>query len=666
MVATLEQLDQYDFDITKSIKEIQSLAVSVLDIPHLKLTEQEQSLKSDLMQPTMRLFKKGLKQNINDKHKKSIEDMLHILVKGQYHEYIFPLAMGGGKTLGFGQYVISMSRLDSNFGAIICLERKEDVRKYASSINKTLGRVVAYPMYGYEADECVSNIVDDCKFTRCHYNANPSFNRCTDSVRDYDCRYFKQKFEYKSYPILVMTHQRLYMDADVFAEKYKYFDVQGKLLPRTRLFIDEKPFLVKKYQISSENFHGIMENIRKRLRGYKVNKGLIGELNNSIRIVTGMLEPSDVKKEEIKAVKPGFSFSPEFWGLIRFTFNIDDKWFQALEATEKIIGNSCIKETNQTNITVLLSLCLYKEYKDNIQFCTVIFDGTADLDKTYRHQNYNLIKLEPIRTYENLEFYLFDQLSSSRTSFKKIVESFCQEVKAIADKHPDEKIYVPVYSEYEKEIKSHLSDYIAKKQISIAHFGATKGSNIFKECSIIILGGILHKTEAYYLSLAKAINGQVSSLGICFDSNRNRRFSDRDVEMIKLHDMVVDYSQEIARTRQRDNTMNVKGKVFIFTKDRAFLESIRIKFPGSQAKEWTPINIIEDRIKSRTNNEKQQMLLEILKTVSTSISYSELRKKLDMSPSGFSHLLTDNKNLLEKYGFREDKVGRNKYLIKNT
>ncbi len=663
--SVLNQLSRHDLDITESVEKIQSSAVNVDDIPHLQLTEYEKNVLKDLKGTAIKLFHEVIGQDINDKHESYIEAILQVLLKGQTgEEYLFPLTMGGGKTAVLGQFTVSMSRLDKDFGEIICLEFKKDVEKMTNSINKAIGKDVAYPMYGYEPHECLSNSFHDTGFTRCQYSSNPMFNKCKYDDRGYDCRYYRQKFDYKNYPFLIMTHQRMFMDANVFAEKYKYFTVNNDEFQRTRLLIDEKPKLVSIYHISSFSFDGLMKTAHKRLNNFKARKDFIKEVNGANRMVANLLIPSEVIREEINPIKKDFEFSPELKEYIRIIFSFEDKPYQALEAIEKIIANGCVKEINPTNGKVVLSLGLYKDYPDNKQFSTVIFDGTADLDLTYRHENHHLLNFEPLRTYEDLEFYFCQDISSSRSYFKKIVQSLCREIKNIANKYPDEKIYVPVYKEHKTYLVEELKEYINKSQIKVASFGETRGSNKFKDCSIVIVAGILHKTELFYLSLAKAINGKVASLDTYNDYNRTRRFIAKDVELVKLHDMIVDYSQEIARTSQRNQTENVKGKVFIFTKDKVFLDAIRIKFPGSQVKEWLPKEIIVGKIKSHTNNDKQQMLVEVLESGIESISYTELRTKLGMKEDSFSRLLRKNKDLISMLGYESKRVGREKYLLR--
>ena len=121
-----------------------------------------------------------------------------------------------------------------------------------------------------------------------------------------------------------------------------------------------------------------------------------------------------------------------------------------------------------------------------------------------------------------------------------------------------------------------LDDYISTGRIIVAHYGSTRGSNAYKDCSIVVLGGILHKTEHYYIGKAKALFDQRNIYledTTCSNYGRMRRFNDTNIELVKLLDMLVDYSQEIKRSNQRDNTKNVEGKVYLFHRGKHYCKT---------------------------------------------------------------------------------------------
>lgn len=177
----------------------------------------------------------------------------------------------------------------------------------------------------------------------------------------------------------------------------------------------------------------------------------------------------------------------------------------------------------------------------------------------------------------------------------------------------------------------------------VAHYGSSRGSNKFKDCYIVVLGAILHKTENYYIGKSMAIHNSQGETpkDIEFSNfNRVRRFNDKNIETVNLLDMLVDYSQEIKRSMQRDNSSNIQGKVYVFHNDKILLVILGLKFPGSKVQEWTPRSILEMETLMKKNNKNVQGILNFLMcNTNNEITFNEVRVALELSKQTFSNTL---------------------------
>ena len=122
-------------------------------------------------------------------------------------------------------------------------------------------------------------------------------------------------------------------------------------------------------------------------------------------------------------------------------------------------------------------------------------------------------------------------------------------------------------------------------KVLINHYGNVKGSNNYADCTVLVMVGIPHKGDPYYISKYEAIYGKVSNPKTK-TINHVRRFRDQKLEMIKLNDQLVDAIQDILRIkiRNKDNTEAVK--VFIPTKDHVFNNLLTEYFEGAAIQKW--------------------------------------------------------------------------------
>ncbi|MFJ8066094.1 hypothetical protein ACIQYS_15820 [Psychrobacillus sp. NPDC096426] len=250
------------------------------------------------------------------------------------------------------------------------------------------------------------------------------------------------------------------------------------------------------------------------------------------------------------------------------------------------------------------------------------------------------------------------------------VEAFCKDIIKIADENKTERIFVPVFKDIKEEVEGYLENYIDSGQIEVASYGSTKGSNAFNDCSIVVLGGILHKTEDFYIgkSLANMESNRKDILDInCNKYGKTRRFNDSKIEKVKLLDMVVDYTQEIMRSSQRNISKNINGKVYVFHYDEILLGLLQSMFSESIVEKWIPQHIIETNINQKKNNKNVKAICEYLKKhTEKEIYFSEILEKVGLKKQLFSNTLKNPslQAFLEVNKYVEKRNGRKKLFVK--
>lgn len=337
---------------------------------------------------------------------------------------------------------------------------------------------------------------------------------------------------------------------------------------------------------------------------------------------------------------------------------------------ENIINYGCHlhKDVDGNKITA----SSYARYKSFNKLKSYIFDGTADVDLEYVHSEFNTFDFDPIKTYEDLTFYRMDSISGSKSSMKKDekIIALCEDVKEIADDNPSEAVFFPIFKDNRSTVEQQLSSYIEKDRVVLGTFGAIKGSNDFQHCSIAVLGGILHKTEDYYIGKSLTIyneKGQIIEDTTASKYGNTRRFNDKRLELIKLNDMLVDYTQVIKRLNLRDNSRKVKSQVYLFHTDQILVDVMRIKFPLSEFEYWSPKNLLKQKVFRKKNNKTVQQVYSFLEdNPRNEITFTEMKETLGLSRSNLSNKL-NNVNiqlLLRQEGYVIKKVGKSKCLVR--
>jgi hypothetical protein len=667
----IEAWNKYDIDVYSELDRIKEQMISLNDLQHLKLTPTEQNLINDIGNKVIDELR-SFGQNISPKHQQYIHDTIQILYKANKDKpYLLPLDMGAGKSLIIKIFLQEMLKRNERFGAVVVVERREDVKRLAEELNAAIGKEIAYPLYGFEKAECLLNVRKGQDYDYCIARKHKPcpFTR--------QCRYWTQATDQQNYPVVVMTSERLFLRSDYLDEYCFFYDKEENEVKRELLIIDEKPKMIYVRNLNWTDFKKYTDTILDELNSRIFNneeEKVYDEFKAVVEKVEALYTIDKVGREIVEPLDKEFKLSSEFWSLFTSIYDYTQTAFEIPKILESIVKNGGHREVKNTDKVITTSY--YHTYNSFSNFKTVIFDGTADIDIDYQHSDYYFINFESLKTYEKLTIYQCNLVSGSKTSMKdedKLV-AFCEDVKKITHENSNEKIFLPVFKQNRNFIEEYLHDYIESGKIKVAHYGSTRGSNLFKDCGIVVLGGILHKGENYYIGKAMSVLGQ-RGMNIedtsCSNYDKVRRFNDPNIEIVKILDMLVDYSQEIKRSKQRDNSKNVEGKVYIFHNDKILLDVISTKFPNCKFEEWVPRNIIETAIYSKSNNKNVQAICDYIKKHSykLEIYYDEIREAVGLTKQQFSRVMRNKivQTFIKAHGYivkQDKKDKRKKKLVK--
>ena len=674
----LEELSRpkYQIEIINDYKGLIEHMIQATNCPELELNRFENEIVGKIYEKIISIFE-SRNQFLNDKHKQYIRVIVKILYKSDKSIIpdLIPLDIGGGKSTIIETFIIEMVKINSNYGVILVKERIEDVVNASKNINECFTENVAYPMYGFQEKECKKNL-GKCEsvYRKNRYGGLYPYCKCEHKK---ECRYYNQSKEQQKYPVLIITHDRLFDEVrnDTFTVKYRLFN---KVYVREKLICDEKPKMIYDSDLTEWQFAKYSQAILKRL--LSINDEAYKEFQDSLNLISPLFMIQDnidiQARESILPIDPNFSFSKNFWVEFGSMIHYKEEYHKFPETIENLIKYGGHRSFNKkhSNIWIKINTSHYCVYTYGNQFHSIIFDGTADIDFSYIHKKYRIFHFEPLRQYTEFFFYECNYLKSTKTELSKdnVLGAFIEQVKLIVKQNSGSKIYLPVYKDHEPMIREGLREYIDQDIIKVAHYNSTKGSNDFRECDIVIIQSFLHKTEDYYIDIHRAITNKYLDDLSATPYDGLRRFNNKEIEHFKITDQNVDYTQEIKRTIQRDQTRDIPGKVYLFTNDTYLLEVLKWKFPGCQAIKWNPERLLEDKI---VNNDHKQAKNEKLiygyfmqNQAAEKIALKDVVESTGLDKSTVSQVLGKPtiKGIIKNLGFKKEREWKEVYFIRST
>lgn len=492
---------------------------------------------------------------------------------------VISIAPGLGKTTLIIEFVRHMLQFDPDFGAILVVERQNTIQNIVDRLNKDFTEDVAYPMLGYSPDDC----------NKKYPTYKPSQCKTCD-VSYLNCRVKYNFIKQKQHPIVVISHKRLFdlSDTNDALLALRYWQGPdslsssaisfGPMHKRSKLFIDERPTLVNNTPTDSTMIDTLLADVQQYTPKYypEVLSGM-----NLLRPYYSLT--SDY--EQVDIICSGFRWSGDFAEAWRADYLGDYPEYPDLFGTILAEGGLYSK-ADHTITTTHYSNIYWQDYS------TYIFDGTGNLDPEYRTDLFYYFNPRHIRDYDNLTFNVCMENNLSKTFYQNntgFIKRFSSDISGIAS---TDKTYVVCYKDNEDEYRKHLG---GNANVSIEHYGNTKGANHLMDNVNIVCTGVLNKGEAHYLSKQMAIAGQVSSFHST-TGGKVRRYEDPEVETIKILDMVTDLIQEIFRTKLRNHYSNQEINVYLVSRDKNLINTLVDAFPGCQVnRNWMPEALVNDR-----------------------------------------------------------------------
>ena len=520
-------------------------------------------------------------QNLSHTHVTEILYTARVMGASLYNDKPIVISMvpGLGKTTLIEEYVRYMLQNDPDFGAILVVDRQDTIQDIVDRINKGFAEEKAYPMLGYSADDCMKK----------YPTYKPSQCKTCD-VSYLNCRVKYNFIKQQQHPIVVISQKRLFdlsdtndsllalriwQKPDSMNNGFIFF---GPMHKRSKLFIDERPTLVNTTPTDSTMIDILLTDSQRYTPRYypEVLSGM-----NQIRPYYSL--PSEYEKVNI--ICSGFCWSTKFMEAWKADYLGDYPEYPDLFGTILAEGG-LYSRLDHTITTIHYSNIYWQDYS------TYIFDGTGSLDPEYRTDLFYYFNPGHIRDYDNLTFNVCMENSLSKTFYQNntdFIRRFSSDISGIASA---DKTYVVCYKNNENEYRKHLGK---NANISIEHYGNTKGANHLMDNVNIVCTGILNKGEAHYLSKHMAIMGQAGEFHSS-TSSKVRRYDDPEVETIKILDMVTDLIQEIFRTKLRNHYSNQEINVYLVSRDKNLINTLVDSFPGCQVnRDWMPKALVNDR-----------------------------------------------------------------------
>lgn len=259
----IEAWNKYDLDVYAELQDVRS------EIQSNEVTLIGSGTSEEILGTVQRVVDQleDYGQQINNIHLKYIQEIVSALYQGDNTKpYLVPLDMGGGKSLIIKSFLQDIMSVGYEGGAIVVKERVEDVIKLSQQINEYVGADVAFPMYGFNAKECLYNEQHNQNLSSCLLSNG---QHCPLKG---NCRYHLQAENQQRFPIVVMTTQGFYYRSQNIDNYSFYKNNDSENVPREYLFIDEKPITTKVTTITYNNYKSYVRNIMRSLLNKRFDK----------------------------------------------------------------------------------------------------------------------------------------------------------------------------------------------------------------------------------------------------------------------------------------------------------------------------------------------------------------------------------------------------------
>ncbi len=548
------------------------------------------------------LLEKDKKNKISEKQSKFYYDCTRLILNelNTKNPIIIPAKCGFGKSTFIKTLIETLilhkDKIDHKYIQMIIVANKiADLDKLKKDIEEKYGKYnnVPYITILQSWNENIACLDKEDPVS----NYKDSQNRCNQNCEYKECPLVKQYIEVDYSPILAVTTERFSrMSRENIIDRYKYFHNGTK--KREFIIIDEKPIILRNNSISLNDIH----RLKKILLEYPPNRNKSSVYSK--KKVDILIKLDSIEKLLISYIKDYNEYD---------NFFILPEMIDFITDWKEVFGNKYYKETD--NIEQMFQTgIVWNKYKNNFYLVqdttfntgdikTFIFDGTASMTLEYRNNTFISIKMEDYKNFDNLTFHVING-SISKSKIKENPEKLA----AICDwinSYFHTNTYVISYREalgykVSQELTKRLqgNKNIILDNNKIAHFGNTKGKNLWNKCDNMVQIGWNIFDSGLYIAKYLSLNPDKRENLISLEDNADEiysflkitkgKFDNLGIQVYKEFDTIVNFEQEVFRTSIREFSSTGNVDIYVFLNDNKESEHLKdltsVRFWGCKFK----------------------------------------------------------------------------------
>lgn len=516
--------------------------------------------------------------------------------------------------------------------------------------------------------------------------------------------------------VVGLTQERFkrYLDAPQMEEVLNRQSISGELRPRRYIFFDENPGLARisaltkeKIDTASTEFHSLVrsgvltDNTARIWQGW-LSYGVDSLYQNLRRSTLGAPKPDDLWGRGVEIMAGSCRADSEALNERKRSYHsLRDALFrpgriitpsmrEILTVTERLYsGKSCVY--CKSNGFAVFDIKPPRLRFDN--HLTVIFDATAEIDSDYAGmKRVKFLSRPPQQNLEHVTFHVYDspayRVSKSQMNLAWKPTAFARLVHDILERHPlptflctYKAMARPLYDALKRELAPQLLELLVLmpgKEETLPYLGGTNGSNVFNQCTQMVMLGTPTLNPETYLTNACAAYGQKNVLRELKDYTIAHGDMEKAWDLLKLPS-VADYAsrhtvarleQEIYRLAIRNYGNREPIHVHLFAPDSITFDMLLTRFSGVRVERITEVPAYFAEGKALARNYRGgktafARLAEFLRShPALPMRISTIKEQLSISTSAWKDLMKDTKvkALFDELNIRRSGRGRNAAL----
>lgn len=526
-------------------------------------------------------------------HEHLINDLCRVVInrwKDEHCIVVHPGECGFGKTTAMIEIVKVIADTSPEVGIVIAVERISDMKRMEKELE---GRAISF--FSFYAESCLQGL--------------PEYNRHACSECKYFCEKKRARKEHSKYQVLLVSHEHLLIRAlygENLGELAYFMDGNGVRQKRSLMLIDEKPTIYLNQNMSEKELY--------TLRQFLIKIGPESPLYREARQIERYLYEANFTVGDLKddykiidSFDPAFQLSDEMKKYYFQTYDGDD--FAVLGLLASFIRLGGVVQYKEFSSKwhgpgkIFTADILHPDF----DMKTVIFDATAGIDLDYQDERYRILDVPRIRSFSNLAFYNCPDVNLSRSklaSKKKIIDPETLINDIVMDNHGE--MLVLTYKGQEERFHTILENQRFNTDLNfyVDHYGNIKGKYQYDKADQILLYGLNHKSDVYYVAKALSHGIQVDFVKVLPTKQEGRVYQHQELQAIFESEIATDLIQGIMRTKLRRNTME-PVKVYSFIQYRQVMTILQEYFSDCTKSEWYPLTFCLKYMMNGTIKEKR-------------------------------------------------------------